>query len=343
MYFFSEVYSYIQSFLVSFFLGKGRGVDRPWWEGGLGTQNIYKGGFCKWYIFFLLSLVFFLFFLFSLSSVLYLFNWTFSFFLLFFGVVKWGRLVIFLHRAGDKDWSRDFPSWGFSGLVLSLETIFSRKKNLSLFFFYTLFFPRQHPVSGHRILKMMARQNAQACPVDGGEDDRQMPAFAEWCAGTAYASETYLGVEHLCAASPDQRAKNVVVPGSMVSPACRQSSLISDSTTGWTLPVGRPLMGGGGGRESHFEAGGWRVPDLILILFSSHFCVKGGGGIAIFFTAHLTLLFPPCVSVRSSKGGGGGFTNSPNVLSPCGSHLWAFFVFMCKPAAAGARKNRRGK
>ena len=42
------------------------------------------------------------------------------------------------------------------------------------------------------------------------------------------ASETYLGVEHISAASPDQMAKIVVVPENKMLPACRQSSLISD-------------------------------------------------------------------------------------------------------------------
>ena len=52
------------------------------------------------------------------------------------------------------------------------------------------------------------------------------------------------------------------------------------------------------------------------------------------------------MSVRSSKGGGGGFTNSPNVLSPCGSHLWAhllilrFVLILDKAVLSCSRKQR---
>ena len=92
----------------------------------------------------------------------------------------------------------------------------------------------------------MAWQNAQACPGDAGKDEGQMPAPAEWCSGTAYASETYLVVEHHCAASQDRPGKHGAALLPPIIPDQRQRNGV-DLVVLWPPRIDgwRP------GRESH--------------------------------------------------------------------------------------------
>ena len=156
-------------------------------------------------------------------------------------------MVKFLHRAGDKDWSRDFSSW---------EGSYAEYFHFFLYSFFatsTLFKSFLKYVQGRQNVRFFLPVYAHS-RESGLAELPSPPSWWRWCwvAKTQpgrvpeqlMASETYLGVEHISAASPDQMAKIVVVPGNKMLPACRQSSLISD---GVNDSGGRPLMGGGGG------------------------------------------------------------------------------------------------
>ncbi len=201
---------------------------------------------------------FFFFSFFSLSTVLYLFNSTFSFFYYSLGWwsgVGWSNFYI---ERGTKIG----PGISLLGKVL-MQSIFTFSCTV-FFATSTLFKSFLKYVQGRRNVRFFLLVYAHS-RESGLAELPSPPSWWRWCwvANTQpgrvpeqlMASETYLGVEHISAASPDQMAKIVVVPGNKMLPACRQSSLISD---GVNDSGGRPLMGGGGG-GSHI----WR--------FSSHF------------------------------------------------------------------------
>ena len=94
------IYTRFSSFF--FFLGKGRGDDRPWWEGSFGSgypKYIQRRILLVLHVFPIFTCFFLFLVFFSLSTVLYLFNWTFSY--LYFSLGWWsgvGWSIFYIER-----------------------------------------------------------------------------------------------------------------------------------------------------------------------------------------------------------------------------------------------------